>query len=94
MVEREEGVVRNAVLVGVTDLKSDVSDGLARITGLRLDVHAIQADVRSGLDGVDNSLQFILANTNNGIAVAEHMDTNLNAVLANTRQIDAYIRSK
>jgi hypothetical protein len=97
MVEREEGVVRNAVLVVVTEIKSDtrviqadVREGLVRMERLQLDAKTMHA----GLEGSDDSLQSISADTKNALAVAEHVDANVKSVLANTRQTNTYLRGK
>ena len=93
----KKGVVRNAVLVGVTGLKSDtcvmqadVREGLVRMERLQLDAKTMH----SGLEGLDDSLQSISADTRSGLAVAEHVDANVKSVLANTRQTNTYLRGK
>jgi len=67
LVQREEGVVRNATLVNVIELKSAVqlahTQGRTGMAELKLDVEAVRADVTSGLGDMDGCLQSMLADT-------------------------------
>jgi hypothetical protein len=101
MVEREQGVVRNAILVGVLELKLDVTSahaeiraGVSQMARLGLDTKAFQTDVRSSLDGIDTGLHVREANVRDASVVAERLGGCLQDVLANTKHTDTYLRSK
>ncbi|KAK3994869.1 ankyrin repeat-containing domain protein [Cladorrhinum sp. PSN332] len=91
MVEREEGVVRNAILVGITELKSDIRIAQNGIAELKLNVETMQTDVRSRLEGIDGNLQSILTDARSGLAVAQDMDGNLKSVPADIRKMRNYL---
>ncbi|KAB5560309.1 ankyrin repeat-containing domain protein [Coniochaeta sp. 2T2.1] len=90
LVEREEGIVLNAILVGIAGLKSNVqsahTDGRTRVGELKLGIEAAHADVTNGLSGIADNLQTILTNTETGLASAEETGDTLQSVLAETKQ--------
>lgn len=83
MVEREQGIVRNAILAGVEQLKLDSSSIHTDVKGAVVGVEELKLEVSETHKDVAESL-----------AVAGQMDKSLSAVAAGTGRIQNYIQSK
>lgn len=93
--------MRNATLVGVVEIKSgmrsaqtDLKAATVKITELELDAKAIQQELTHGLGRINDTLRSVLVDTKSGLAVAENMDRNMKAVLAQGQLTKTNLASK
>lgn len=90
LVAREEGIVRNAILVGVTEVNANIqsahTDGQNGVAELKNDIKTTHTDVTNALTVLSSNTNTILANTKSNIAAANRIGHGLNSVLVEMNQ--------